>query len=65
MMTDNVKLSAFVRLGSILYGIVQFSSLVDVLLEPERTLKYVYGAVFDGEVMSDDRRLELIIILTL
>lgn len=51
MMAD-VKLSAFVQIGGILYGIMQFSGLVDVLLEPEKTLKYVYGAIYDGKTMS-------------
>lgn len=46
-MTD-MKLSAFVRIGCILYGILQLSGLIDVLLEPEDTLKYVYGGILDG-----------------
>ncbi|XP_063700413.1 uncharacterized protein LOC134830767 [Culicoides brevitarsis] len=43
----DLKLSAFVRIGSILYGIVQFSGLVDALLEPRETLEYVYGGLLN------------------
>lgn len=45
---SNIKLSAFIRVGTILYSLTQFSSLVDVLLEPDKTLKYAYGSLYYG-----------------
>lgn len=47
----DMKLSVFVRIGSILYGLLQFSGLIDVLLEPEETLAYVYGGILVGKVV--------------
>uniref|UniRef100_A0A336KV89 CSON015570 protein n=1 Tax=Culicoides sonorensis TaxID=179676 RepID=A0A336KV89_CULSO len=42
----NVNFSTLIRIGSILYGLLQFSLIIDVLLEPEETLKYCYGAFY-------------------